>query len=85
VLEQYANDTIEADHGRLEARLRPMRALKRSARCESSFAYDVITVEVDPSTATVVMAERYSAADLYAEFRATWELKYRHINASFAA
>jgi hypothetical protein len=45
----------------------------------------VITVEVDPATATVVMAERYSAADLCAEFGATWELKYRHINASFAA
>jgi transposase-like protein len=28
VLEQYATNTIEADHGRLEARLRPMRALK---------------------------------------------------------
>ena len=31
---QYANNTIEADHGRLKARLRPMRGLKtfRSAR-----------------------------------------------------
>ncbi len=30
----YANNTIEADHGRLKARLRPMRGLKtfRSAR-----------------------------------------------------
>jgi transposase-like protein len=27
--EQYANNPIEADHGRLKARLRPMRALKR--------------------------------------------------------
>jgi transposase-like protein len=26
--EQYANDRIEADHGRLKARLRPMRGLK---------------------------------------------------------
>jgi transposase-like protein len=26
--EQYANNTIEADHGRLKARLRPMRGLK---------------------------------------------------------
>jgi len=34
VLEQYANDVVEADHGRLKARLRPMRGLKqiRSAR-----------------------------------------------------
>ena len=29
VLEQYANTVIEADHGRLKARLRPMRGLKR--------------------------------------------------------
>jgi hypothetical protein len=29
VLEQYANNSIESDHGRLKARLRPMRGLKR--------------------------------------------------------
>ncbi|MDQ6850892.1 MAG: IS6 family transposase [Actinomycetota bacterium] len=28
VLEQHANNTVEADHGRLKARLRPMRGLK---------------------------------------------------------
>ena len=28
VTEQHANNTIEADHGRLKARLRPMRGLK---------------------------------------------------------
>ena len=27
--EQYANNPVEADHGRLKARLRPMRGLKR--------------------------------------------------------
>jgi len=27
--EQYANNCVEADHGRLKARLRPMRGLKR--------------------------------------------------------
>jgi DDE superfamily endonuclease len=34
VTEQYANNAVEADHGRLKARLRPMRGLKhlRSAR-----------------------------------------------------
>jgi transposase, IS6 family len=31
VLEQYANNLVEADHGRLKARLRPMRGLKRLA------------------------------------------------------
>jgi len=29
VIEQYANNPIECDHGRLKARLRPMRGLKR--------------------------------------------------------
>ena len=29
VIEQHANNVVEADHGRLKARLRPMRGLKR--------------------------------------------------------
>jgi transposase-like protein len=29
VFEHYANNVVEADHGRLKARLRPMRGLKR--------------------------------------------------------
>jgi transposase-like protein len=33
VVEQYANNPIEADHGRLKSRLRPMRGLKR--RCSA--------------------------------------------------
>ena len=38
VIEQYANNPIEADHGRLKSRLRPMRGLKqlRSARVIST-------------------------------------------------
>ena len=32
VTEQYANNRIEADHGRLKSRLRPMRGLKQ-LRC----------------------------------------------------
>jgi IS6 family transposase len=28
-VEQYANNPVEADHGRLKARLRPMRGLKQ--------------------------------------------------------
>ncbi len=31
VTKQYANNAVEADHGRLKARLRPMRGLKRLA------------------------------------------------------
>ena len=29
ILDRYANNAVEADHGRLKARLRPMRGLKR--------------------------------------------------------
>ena len=29
ITEQYANNPVEADHGRLKSRLRPMRGLKR--------------------------------------------------------
>jgi transposase-like protein len=38
VMEQYSNNPIEADHGRLKSRLRPMRGLKRlrSARVISA-------------------------------------------------
>jgi transposase-like protein len=38
VMERYANNPIEAGHGRLKARLRPMRGLKRlhSARVIST-------------------------------------------------
>jgi transposase, IS6 family len=37
-VERYANNPVEADHGRLKARLRPMRGLKRhrSARIVSA-------------------------------------------------
>ncbi len=38
IVEQYGNTPVEADHGRLKARLRPMRGLKRlrSARVISA-------------------------------------------------
>ena len=38
IVEQYANNPIETDHGRLKSRLRPMRGLKRlrSARVISA-------------------------------------------------
>ena len=42
VTEQYANNRIEADHGRLKARLRPMRGLKRfrsAARIAAGHAF----------------------------------------------
>jgi transposase-like protein len=36
VLERYANNPVEADHGRLKARLRPMRGLKTGSHCAPS-------------------------------------------------
>jgi transposase-like protein len=59
VTEQYANNVVEADHGRLKARLRPMRGLKRLASARTFAAghafvqnlrrghYD-LTVDVGP-------------------------------------
>jgi hypothetical protein len=59
ITEQYANDTIEADHGRLKARLRPVSGLKR-VRCarvistEHAFVQNIrrghyeLGVDVDP-------------------------------------
>jgi len=42
VTEQYGNNRVEADHGRLKARLRPMRGLKRfrsAARIAAGHAF----------------------------------------------
>ena len=42
ITEQYRNNRIEADHGRLKARLRPMRGLKRlpsAARIAAGHAF----------------------------------------------
>jgi transposase, IS6 family len=38
ITERYANNVVEADHGRLTARLRPMRGLKRFASARTIFA-----------------------------------------------
>jgi transposase, IS6 family len=59
VTEQYANNAVEADHGRLKARLRPMRGLKHltSARVISTGhafvqnlrrGHDELGADVDP-------------------------------------
>ena len=59
-VEQYANNPIEADHGRLKARLRPMRGLKRHRSARTAAAghafvqnlrrghYDIATDAPDP-------------------------------------
>jgi hypothetical protein len=43
--EQYGNNRIEADHGRLKARLRPMRGLKRLRSAARIFLIDAPTGE----------------------------------------
>jgi transposase-like protein len=43
VVEQYANNPIEADHGRLKARLRPMRGLKRFRSAQTLAAGHALT------------------------------------------
>jgi transposase, IS6 family len=57
VREQYVNNAIEADHGRLKSRLRPMRGLKhlRSARVVSAghaFVYNLRRGHYDIATYT---------------------------------
>src|SRR5438309_1092705 len=52
VTEQYANNAVEADHGRLKARLRPMRGLKRLG----SMALRVIQYWCDPTARDRVLA-----------------------------
>ena len=60
ITEQYANNPIEADHGRLKARLRPMRGLKRlrAAKVISTGhafvqnlrrGHDELAVDLDPN------------------------------------
>ena len=43
--EQYANNRIEADHGRLKARLGPMRCLKRDGNARAILARACIRPE----------------------------------------
>jgi transposase, IS6 family len=73
VTEQYANTPVEADHGRLKARLRPMRGLKelRSARVISAghafmqnlrHGHYELGVDVDPRhQLTAIFTERACA------------------------
>src|SRR3954471_20448021 len=48
VTELYANNTIEADHGRLKARLRPMRGLKRARSLHTIAAGHRVRAEPAP-------------------------------------
>lgn len=42
------------------------------------FAYDVVTVKIDPATGDVVAAHQYTAGDLYTAFSAKWNDIYQY-------
>jgi transposase-like protein len=44
--DQYANNRVEADHGRLKARLRSMRGLKRNRSARITIAGDALVQKV---------------------------------------
>jgi transposase-like protein len=68
-VEQHANNPVEADHGRLKARLRPMRGLKRhrSARVLAAghaFAQNLRRGHCDIATKIPSSHRRVDLADL---------------------
>jgi transposase-like protein len=66
VTEQYANNRVEPDHGRLKARLQPMRGLKRLASARTISAGHAFTQNLRrghyPITADLPMHDRVRAA-----------------------
>jgi transposase, IS6 family len=48
VVEQYANNIVEADHGRLKSRLRPMRGFKRLASARTIAAGHAFVQNLPP-------------------------------------
>jgi transposase-like protein len=52
VTEQYANNLIEADHGRLKSRLRPMRGLKRLRSGASDLCRATPSSRISPAATT---------------------------------
>ena len=68
-VEQYANNPVEADHGRLKARLRPMRGLKRHRSARTLVAghafvqnlrrghYDIATEHADHNRLSAAFSE----------------------------
>src|SRR5262249_46078784 len=51
-VEQYANNPIDTDHGRLKAQLRPMRGLKRQRSATASHPQSCFGVCADRHNAT---------------------------------
>lgn len=58
LVERYANNPVEADHGRLKARLRPMRGLKRHRSAQilaagHAFLQNLRRGHYEPATGTL--------------------------------
>lgn len=71
--DQKAFDVRTPDHGDLQVKTYAVGKRPGNIR---SFTHDVVTVEVEPSTAAVRSARLYRAADLYASFKSSYEAKY---------
>lgn len=63
---QKAYDVETPEHGQLQVKTYSTGKRAGSIR---SFEFDVVTVCVNPQTASVISARHFSAADLYNEFR----------------
>ena len=77
---QKAYDVRTPNHGDLQ--VKTFSVGKRPGNIRS-FTHDVVTLEVDPSTAAVVSAELYKAADLYAAFQAKYTAKFAALGMVF--
>ncbi|RYF50432.1 MAG: hypothetical protein EOO27_31775 [Comamonadaceae bacterium] len=70
---QKAYDVVTPEHGNLQVKTYSTGKRAGSIR---SFEFDVVTVCVKPSTASVVSARLFGAADLFEEFRRRYASKY---------
>ena len=76
IVEQYANNPVEADHGRLKARLRPMRGLKRRRWARILTAGHAICAESAPWP----LRHRYRSLPLPQAPRGIRRPRARHLN-----
>lgn len=70
---QKGYDVITADGEKLQVKT---FTTGRRPGVIRSFVYNVVTVEIDPDTASVVSARLYRAADLWEVFYTTYQVKY---------
>jgi len=73
--DQKGYDVVTADG--VELQVKTFTVGKRPGVIRT-FAYDVVTVEIAPTTGDVVSARRYKADDLYVAFCVKWQDMYQH-------